>query len=104
MGTNSISNLPAYILFFTVSSSFYETNQTGNLASISSIISEPQPFNQEISEKRDLALDIHKFESILGEKEKLKVIYEFSDTIISKSMDIEPLIIEMVNENFWDLI
>lgn len=104
MGTNSILNIQAYILFFSVSSSLYETNKTNYLVDISSTIKKPQLFYQEIAEKRDLAIDINNFEIKNNESENLNLILEFSNLIITKSKDIEPEIIEMVNENFWDLI
>lgn len=100
MGTTSLTNL---VLFATISSSVltlsYEMNNSVPKCNVD------YAYSQDVSDWRNKAFHHSTNYTFLEEfSDKISVVLSFSKTIIENSRDIDSEIVDIVNDNFWDLI
>ena len=102
MGTNaSICNL---LFLATISGSSvnlgYDTN---NLIPGINMVSDIQ--TQNIEDWKMNVLNLSPWYTIMeDESEKLAILFRFSQKLVDYGVDLDSDIVEMVNENFWDLL
>lgn len=101
MGTNS--SLTNLVVLATISSSVltlsYEMTSSLPKRNVD------YEFNQDVSDWRNNAFHYSNNYTFLHEfSEKISAVLSFSKTIIENSKDLDSEIVDIVNENFWDLI
>lgn len=102
MGTNaSLSNL---IIMATVSSSLINLGYQSTYLMPNVIVSEISQ-QTDIADWKMTAFNLSPQYTILDdEAQKMAIILQFSKKIIEYSVDLDDDIVEMVNENFWELL
>lgn len=103
MGTNSNSTLTSLILFATISSSVvclpYDTD------SLIPHTNAKYVCNVAVSDWKDFAFNQSEDYNLqLNHNSKIQTIIEFSKKLVDNSRDIDQDYVDIVNDNFWNLI
>lgn len=102
---STLSKSALFIFFPLPTTTLSEASSMESLAEIKTSASISQPLYGTYIEKSDeLLLRVGQTMGEDSASRKVKILLDFSNTLVQSSQDLDPAIVQMVNDNFWDLM
>jgi hypothetical protein len=103
MGTNSYNSLANFVILATISSSVLSLSYDSD--SLIPKMNHNYNHQNNIADWKDNAFNLSSDYQIQNESlVKIQTIVEFSKKVLSNTKDIDSEYVDIVNENFWELI